>query len=529
MKSLIEEKVVCPHCWNNFYAEHASYITQHTELYGDPVLGENAFRRFSYLEIQRDRSGKVLDPKGEPMLERVCPGCNVQIPYGSLVGRPKFISIVGAPSSGKTYFLTVMLHQLREELSKFFKHTFEVCDYHEKSLFSKYAQILFSPDDPHKASLLEKTAREGELYNTIQLNGAKVVLPKPFIFAVRPTVGHGPTSTPQTTSIVYYDNSGESFNFRSDDDGTKRYTQHLGESDAVLFTYDFLLNPTARQRLQLISQDPQVSGILKTARQEDILTEAIQRIRRYRRLNDGQLIDSSLIVCVQKYDVWKSLLHYLPKVDANLDRIDHSSIEYFREHGVAGLDVQEMNAISLLVRKLLSDYSHGFVTSAEAHFSRVRYFPVSALGASPKLEGEFLKIQPDQIRPFRVTHPMLWMLHEWKVIRRTKKMATKPKELPSAEIKVVSADRIQVSSPYRTTPFIVDFEYAGSRVFDPEMGQPFWIPNLSLGGPAKVSPTNSATKSGQSSTPPPVDLSGHKLATKPSKKVQKPWWSKWFS
>lgn len=529
MKSLIEEKVVCPHCWNNFYAEHASYITQHTELYGDPVLGENAFRRFSYLEVNRDRGGIVLDPKGEPMLERACPQCHLQIPSALLAGRPRFISIVGAPSSGKTYFLTVMLHQLREELSKFFNLTFEVCDYHEKSLFSKYAQILFSSDDPRKASLLEKTARDGELYNTIQLNGAKVVLPKPFIFAVRPTVGQGPTGKPQTTSIVYYDNSGESFNFRSDDDGTKRYTQHLGESDAVLFTYDFLLNSTARQRLQLVSQDPQVTGILKASRQEDILTEAIQRIRRYRRLTDGQLIDSSLIICVQKYDVWKSLLHYLQKPDVNLDCIDHTSIEYFREHGIAGLDVQEMNAISLLVRKLLSDYSHGFVTSAEAHFSRVRYFPVSALGTSPKLEGEFLKIQPDQIRPFRVTHPMLWMLHEWKVIRRTKKMTAKPKEIPSAQIKVVTQDRIQVSSPYRTTPFVVDFEYAGSRVFDPETGQPFWIPNLPLDGLPKNASTNPTPKSGPSSTSPPIDLSGYKLGTKSPKKDAKPWWAKWFS
>ena len=527
--NLIEEKSVCPHCWHKFYADHACYISEHTELYGDPVLGENALRRFSHLEIKSDRDGNPIDPKGWRMRERACPRCHLQIPLDVLTHRPKFVSIVGAPRSGKTYFLTAMLHYLRHELARYFDHTFEVCDYHDQDLFSRYAQKLFSPANPQEPTLLEKTEREGELYNRVlSLDGAEVILPKPFIFSLQP-VGSASGRSPKQSSIVLYDNSGESFRFREDDTGKKRFTQHLGESDVVLFAFDLMLHPEARQRLGAISSDPQLTK-LKAEPQEDILTSVTQRIRKYRDIPPGKRLDVTLVVCVQKYDVWKTLLPFGSDADGELHLLDHSSIEYVKQHGIAGLDTQEINAISLLLRSLLHGFSANFVKSAEAHFERVRYFPVSALGCSPTEEGDYLMIRPSQIQPYRVTHPMLWMLHEWGLIRSVRPTNENPNSFPAGAIQRVSEGRINVKSPSSGRVLELDAEYAGSSIIDPETGRAMWIPPVPRydGTPGKkpIAPDRRDVAEKRSEA---LDLSGHELKrTAKSKKKNKRWWSGWF-
>jgi len=77
--------------------------------------------------------------------------------------------------------------------------------------------------------------------------------------------------------------------------------------------------------------------------------------------------------------------------------VDDSSVEFFPARGIAGLDVEEINVISLLIRKFIRDQLGAeFVALAEANFKTVRYFPISALGCSPQLVGEHLMVWPRQ-------------------------------------------------------------------------------------------------------------------------------------
>ena len=121
--NLVESKVTCPHCWHRFFADDAVYISRHAELYGDEVLGEHENKRFAPHEVRRDREGNALDPKGWKMVERACPVCHLQIPATLLSGRVSYISVVGAPRSGKTYLLTSMVHELRKDLAKYFAYS----------------------------------------------------------------------------------------------------------------------------------------------------------------------------------------------------------------------------------------------------------------------------------------------------------------------------------------------------------------------------------------------------------------------
>ena len=39
-------KTTCPHCWHSFRLDELLAIAQHTDLVGDTVAGDLAFRRF---------------------------------------------------------------------------------------------------------------------------------------------------------------------------------------------------------------------------------------------------------------------------------------------------------------------------------------------------------------------------------------------------------------------------------------------------------------------------------------------------
>lgn len=154
-------------------------------------------------------------------------------------------------------------------------------------------------------------------------------------------------------------------------------------------------------------------------RQETYLQEVVNRMRRHRNVAQSQRLSPPLLVCVQKYDVWKSLVPHAIDPATGAERIDPSSIMFSQSQGIAGLDVEELNLISLLLRGFLNELSPEFVAQAESNFEVVRYLAVSALGTSPEYAdgnsstlspSDMLKVRPSDLRPFRVTDPVLWLL-----------------------------------------------------------------------------------------------------------------------
>lgn len=508
--SLMESQVVCPHCWHRFYADQAHFISNHAELFGDEVL-PNEQRRFPPHEVQRDRAGNALDPKGMRMTERACPLCHSQIPPDLLTQRAHIVSVVGAPRAGKTYFLTAMLHTLRKELPRYFAYSLHDSDSHSIEAFLEYERTLFYANDPNEPTFLAKTQEAGRLYTVAHLSGMQVQLPKPFIFSLRPTAANldvAKCGDGLRRNIVLYDNAGESFDLLKEKDGTSRVTQHLSECDAVIFAFDPLQDPEARRHLAAGSRDPQLSTAAVSSRQETILAETIHRMRRRRNVPDGQPLDVALAICVQKYDIWKSLVPHAVVADAEGRQrhiIDHSSVEYVANLGVGCLDVEEINRISLLVQCFIEDVCPEFAALAEANFRSVRYFAVSALGASPEhagpaaTTGEHLKIRPAHMQPFRVTDALLWLMYRWRLIRYAQPRAHGAKRYPHGRIQSVAADRMRVVSPLSQRVLLLDSQFAGNSIVDPYSGGMLWVPPLDT---AKAPVQNSTAPVGSSVTAP---------------------------
>lgn len=104
--SRLLSQLTCPHCWHQFPCEQLLWIAEHQDLMGDPVLGPDHRQRF--LPTRFDVECRALDARGFACHSLACPRCHLLFPRALLETDPLFVSVLGAPSSGKSFFLAAM-------------------------------------------------------------------------------------------------------------------------------------------------------------------------------------------------------------------------------------------------------------------------------------------------------------------------------------------------------------------------------------------------------------------------------------
>jgi len=400
-------RTTCPHCWMKFAPADVLWISSHADLLGDPRLGREEQQRF--LPTRFDLDGNALDAKGFVCQRLACPRCHLPIPRALVEIEPLFISILGNPACGKSYFLTAMTWELRRILPKYFALSFMDADTVSNRSLNEYEELLFlnpRSDDPVPlADLIRKTELQGDLYDSVMFGNQVVSYPRPFLFALRTQDSHPRHAAGEGLArlLCLYDNAGEHFQ-AGQDSTSSPVTQHLAQSRLLLFLFD----PTQDQRFRKVCQEreglpPTVLGN-RASRQESVLLEAAARVRRYTGLPEGAKIKQPLIVVVTKFDVWNKLLK-------------DSSLQEPRvgQDQVRGLDLERIESRSRAVRTLLSTVCPEIVTAAETFAQDVVYVPVSALGKLPAVQTESnaLAIEPGNIKPVWVTVPLLYALCRW--------------------------------------------------------------------------------------------------------------------
>ena len=394
-------RMTCPHCWHVFSTSDVLFVSQHGELLGDPVLGPEAALRFRPSRF--NLAGEALDACNTPCQLLACPRCHLSIARGMTVVAPLFVSIIGAPASGKSHFLASMTWELRRVLNEKFAISFNDADGSSNHTLNEYEQTLFLQDDMDRLVSIRKTELQGELYDQIRLGEQVITLPKPFLFTLRPKSRAGIEG--RLRMMCLYDNAGEHFQPGMDTVSLPG-TQHMAKSRVLWFMYDPTQHPRFREQCRGLSQDPQVFGSARTIRQEVLLTEAASRIRRYTGLAAGQQYDRPLLVIVSKGDIWSQLLGV---------KLAREPLVSSSDDGSWAVDINRVEKISAALRKLLMLLSPEFVSAAEDFCKHVVYIPVSALGRGPEIEAEtgMLAIRPRDVRPQWATVPFLYMFARW--------------------------------------------------------------------------------------------------------------------
>ncbi len=465
--------IVCPHCWYRFDVDEFLFVSRHQSLLGDPVLGDDAPLRF--LPSRFTPEGNAIDAAGMSCPDMACPRCHLRIPQAASEMPPLFLSIVGATASGKSYFLTSMTWQLRNTLSSNFAMSFTDTDAVNNQILNDFEETVFLQSDPNELVSLRKTELQGDLYNQVLLDNMLINLPKPFMFTVTPAEHHPrykQVLESMSRTLVLYDNAGEHFEPGMDsvDNPT---TQHLLHSDTIFFLFDPTKDVRFRKRLSG-SDDPQLAASARVQRQEIILTEMINRIKKYTGLRSGRKCAKTLLFLVSKCDVWKHLLDF---------PIPEEPWMWDGDYNTCVLDVDTIKNVSFSVRYLLMQICPEVVSTAESFAGEVLYLPNSALGHSPELNEEtgMIGIRPVDVDPFWVTVPMLYFFYERGFIPPVPSHRRERHPETPSECKL-SGDVFFIMLPGLKKPLQIPASFSGFQLRCPGTDMWFTVPEMPGGG-----------------------------------------------
>lgn len=403
----LRSELTCPSCWSKLKPEELLWISKSEET--DPAIDLGDDKRKRFLPSRFDVRGFAIDADNEICEEIACPKCHLAFPRILLETQPLFVSIIGGPQSGKSYFLASSIWESRKKLREM-EVSFMDKDPVANQIISTYEQKLFLNDNPDQMVAIPKTEQEGELYRQVDYGNKVAIYPRPFVFSLKPTTNHlfvrqKYEEKVLSRALCLYDNAGEHFQPTAVS-SMSLATDHLALSASLIFVFDPIQHAGFRARCREFSHDPQLDKSFDISRQDEILAEAAKRIRQKINLSEHERFKTSLIVVVNKYDVWRQLL---PELD--LDRINPYII---RPQATSGINVNVISEVSNRIKKFLLDHAADFVVACEAFCENITYIPVSAQGCSPeKSDGpdNALGVRPSAIKPIWAEVPMLYAIN----------------------------------------------------------------------------------------------------------------------
>lgn len=379
----------CPTCCASFTAGDMLSIATHPELKGDPVLGADEMQRF--IPVNFDNEGFATDELGARCTEQACPACHHKLPPFFAQMTQHIFPIIGVTGSGKSYYLSTLVHELERRLPLEFGLPFRDADPAVNEPINDMRRRLFTAATPQEA-YIGKTHLSGRLYQKIYRNGTPEHTPRPFIY----TINKGKA----VHSVVFYDSAGESFEPSVDRAGDC-YTDYLKVADGLLFLFDPTTNPGFRALLSGV-KDPQLEqSLYPPGRQTCLLAELEKRLRTALNLPPGRKISTPLALIIGKSDCWQHLLGPEPLLPEIVDgQVSNNNVE----------------ANSARLRELLFRIAPQICVNAEAISDSVRYFATSSLGHAPttftdsQSGATLLAPQNAHLNPTHVTDPLIWML-----------------------------------------------------------------------------------------------------------------------
>lgn len=420
----------CPHCWAQFPSEETLWMTAHGDLIGDPKVGSDQPQRF--LPTRFTVEGNAIDARGQICHSLACPKCHLLLPRAMVEMEPFFVSILGTPGCGKSFYLSAMTWELRRALALHFGITFMEADTTLNRHLTEYEESLFlNPRGDELVplgDLIRKTELQGDLYNTVNFGNQTITYPRPLVFTMQLQEQHpnSPLADKLCRVCCLYDNAGEHF-LAGQDSPRSPVTQHLASAGLLLFLFD----PTQDLRFRQLCEARKLGGSSiqagRPTRQETVLLEAAQRIRRYTGLPQNVKHKRPLIVIVTKWDSWVGLMQ-----DKNVQE------PWITTPGskVARIDTARIERRSQEVRTLLMQTTPEVVAAAESFAQQVTYIPVSALGRSPELDprSQKMAVRPRLIRPLWATVPFIYGLHRAVpgLFATATKLAAQPPQPPPA-------------------------------------------------------------------------------------------------
>ena len=388
-------KIVCPYCFNTFERNEVMFRCSNENSCAksnDPELSKfwgstqnvcPCFKPdFSIMSLfgRMPEYGTCPQCKQKSYLV-ICPHCHNRIPKHMVKEKGYIISIIGARSSGKTIYITTLINELFRSghcLGNIGITASAVANIPENNTQLRYERDFFNI-----------VYKKGVCPAQTSVNDPKSKVPLIYELGQQGK---------QPIYLVFYDTAGENF---TDVRNIAANVKFLNQSDAVIFLLDTFSIPYVHDKLRSSMHLP------------DIET-------RYDR------IISNLITHFEEGEKSIRDTHYhrpMALVFSKIDAILHNE-QLFRNTSIPGMSMErnssfldgsgvnlaDIDSISDGLRAGLNSWGEqNFINSMENHYHNVKYFGISALGGVPDKTGNI-----NNLRPYRVLDPLVWILHQFK-------------------------------------------------------------------------------------------------------------------
>ncbi|CAA9445898.1 MAG: FIG00667524: hypothetical protein [uncultured Pseudonocardia sp.] len=335
----------------------------------------------------------VHEECGAETHHRICPHCHSRLPVHFGRSDGKLIALVGAKYSGKTVYMTVLLHELLHGVGERFGTALLAED--------EWTQTHFEED--YEKRLYER----GELHSPTRTAAARnggVARPLVFSFSVSPPAGRlrrfGGDRVDRTV-LSFFDTAGEDLDNQTSVDQNVRY---LSSADGVILLLDPLQMRGARPLVSAGTDLPEPAPAATSP--VNVLTRITTLLHQGKETKRGGLIGTPIAVAFSKMDtLWPALAEGSPLRAA--------------PPTTPAFHVPDSLAVHGHVQALVHEWAGRNLDEAlRSNYKRYRYFGLSALGQSPQADGAAPRVSKLGVQPWRVEDPLLWLLSEFGTIGR---------------------------------------------------------------------------------------------------------------
>ncbi|WIM93425.1 hypothetical protein ACTOB_005402 [Actinoplanes oblitus] len=391
----------CPYCYHELPAQSVMYRCsgrigrggQRCETAIDPLLAAytgDTTPKFPAFSARGRRRGHPACPQcGEVSFQRICGRCHNELPALFGEADTRLIALVGAKESGKTVYMTVLLHELQNRVGEQFGLSVMGADDHTKDMFQEeYEKRLYD-----QGVLVEATAPARADLNR-----------RPFVFGISLTQRKWGVERLDRSLFSFFDTAGEDLRTK---ESVERNVRYLTAADGIVLMLDPLQMRAARSLAEPGAQLPteprapdNPANVL--ARITELLHGALRTGRR-------GLIGKPIAVVFSKLD---ALDGTLPE-DSVLLRDSPDREPLFDEADSAAVDRE--------VRGLLAHWhGSGMETVLARNYETFRFFGVTALGSSPVRDDKGTRVSGYGVQSRRVQDPFLWLLQQFGTISKKK-------------------------------------------------------------------------------------------------------------
>ena len=317
---------------------------------------------------------------GQLSLRRVCPACHSELPSDYCDVPSRLVALVGAKNSGKSTYIGVLIHELRNRVGRELNASLNACDDRTATRYhNDFEQLLYG---------------QGVLPPITQT--AAHALHDPLVYRLT-LPGRGPFGRTRRSSLalVLFDTAGEDLTSESSVDSHLRY---LGVADAIMFLVDPLELPSVRSS-SFAAAPTTVAGAAPDD-PLDVIRRVTNLVRASRGIRAPKPLPVAVALCLTKVD----------SVDLGIS--EQSPLLADRNRN-GKLDLADRGLVGEELRALLAHWGGDALERELADaYQEYGVFGVSALGHPPAGGA----VGGVGITPRRVEDPLLWLLHRFKMI-----------------------------------------------------------------------------------------------------------------